>query len=410
MDCTHRQVTCLNEYETIRKYRCGECGGVFMCACEREWALAFLPHQTRSGSEFGTRLRVPVLGFAPSLCRECRAEPPQCYPVAAIYGRKGKIERFYWREIRRDTYLAMLAHLEARGDTVTDVFDFKKRFPGVEDQLERAAKKAWQDRHRRTPKYDTREQTEAGFLARVSVPTRQLLADYVQIPYRGRVEGKWRANDGQLASAERFAAEVLKTGGYRVLPCERKLISVWVATFFANAILDPSDPLQQVVMRGSTRNWKRGRAAPQIRFRLPADFGSAQYYLRRKAEFDRALDAVSEMTDLSAEFDRQTEQAQLLRDYLWVADADVDPLARNALTIIPRETVVAALRWAIGSFWNRQPGWPDLFAWNDREYRFFEVKSPHDELSLEQMRWFEWAIREANIPCEIIRLKRRAKK
>ena len=93
MDCAHEHVTCLNQYETIRKYRCAECGGVYMCACEQDWALTFLPHQTRAGSEFGTGLRPAVSGFAPGLCSECRDETPQCYPVAAIYGRKGKVER-----------------------------------------------------------------------------------------------------------------------------------------------------------------------------------------------------------------------------------------------------------------------------------------------------------------------------
>jgi hypothetical protein len=330
--------------------------------------------------------------------------------LAAIYGRKGKIERFYWREIRRDTYLAMLAHLKGCGETVSDVFDFKKRFPGVEEQLKRTAKKAWQVRHRQTPKYDTREQTEASFLARISVPTRDVLADYVQISHRGRVVGKWRADDGQIVPAEELVEGVLETGGYRVLACERKLISVWVATFLADVVQDPSDPLQQTVMRGSTRNWKRGRAMSQITFFLPADFGSAQYYVRRKTEFDRALDLLNDITDLSAEFDRRTERAEFLRDYLWVADEGVNPLARNALAIIPRETVVAALRWATASFWKRQPGWPDLFAWNDRGYHFCEVKSPHDELSLEQMQWFEWAIHEAHVPCEIARVKPKVKK
>ena len=405
MDCAHEHVTCLNQYETIRKYRCADCGGVFMCACEQDWALTFLPHQTRAGSELGTGLRPPVSGFAPGLCSECRDETPQRHPVAAIYGRKGKIERFYWREIRRDSYLAMLAYLKERGERVTDVFDFQKRFPGVEEELERAAKKAWQIRHRQSPRYDTREQTEASFLARVSVPTREVRADYVQISHRGRTIGKWRAGTEQNVSAEELVAGVLETEGYRVLSCERKLISVWVATFLVDVVQDPSDPRQQLVMRGSTRNWKRGRPTPQIRFHLPADFGSAQYYLRRQTQFDDALDALSDVKDLSAEFERRTERAQLLRDYLWAADDAAEPLARSALAIIPRETVVSALRWAIANFWARQPGWPDLFAWNDLGYHFCEVKSPHDELSLEQMQWFEWAVEHAHVPCEIARVK-----
>ena len=403
--CPHRHVSCLNQFETIRKYRCADCDGVFMCACDRDWALAFLPHQTRAASESGTRERIPLSGFAPGICSECRGEPPQRNPVAAIYGRKGKVERFYWREIRRDSYLAMLAFLNERGESVADVLEFNKRFPGVEDQFTREAKKAWQSRHRQAPKYDTREQTEAAFLARVAVPTRQVVADYVQVSDRGRTVGKWRDGHGQLVSAENVVAASLRTEGYEVLPCERALISAWVATFLAAVVQDPSDPQQQTVMRGSTRNWTRARAATPITFPLPSDFGTAQYYVRRQAAFEQALHALSESPDLVEEFDRRAEGAETLRDYLWVADDGAQELARSALAVMPREVVVSSLKWAISSFWSRQPGWPDLFAWREREYLFCEAKSPHDELSLEQMQWFEWAVQDAGVPCSIARVK-----
>jgi hypothetical protein len=147
--------------------------------------------------------------------------------------------------------------------------------------------------------------------------------------------GKWRADDGQIVAAEELVAGVLRTRGYQVLACERRLISVLVATFLAEVVQDPSDPLQQVAMRGSTRKWKRDGATPQIAFLLPTDFGSPQYYLRRRPEFDRALDALTDVTDLSAEFDRRSERATTLRDYLWVADDDVNRLARSALAVIP---------------------------------------------------------------------------
>src|SRR4029453_8670046 len=73
MDWVHENVTCLNQYETIRKYRCAECGGVFMCACEQDWALTFLPHQTRAGSEFGTGLAPPLVCFRPGPRTDCKS-------------------------------------------------------------------------------------------------------------------------------------------------------------------------------------------------------------------------------------------------------------------------------------------------------------------------------------------------
>ena len=52
---------------------------------------------------------------------------------------------------------------------------------------------------------------------------------------------------------------------------------------------------------------------------------------------------------------------------------------------------------------------PDLFVFKDKDFLFVEVKSGlaryHDKLSLAQMNWFRWAVEEANMPCEIVRLQ-----
>jgi len=78
-----------------------------------------------------------------------------------------------------------------------------------------------------------------------------------------------------------------------------------------------------------------------------------------------------------------------------------------ALTILPKEIVIACVEWAIQNFWHRQPGWPDLFACKGNVFVFAEVKSPYDELSQDQMNWFQWAIEQSRIPCEICRVEKR---
>ena len=104
MDCRHENVYCLNHYDTFRKYLCFDCGKVWMCECEKELALQFLPQQVRYGTEYGTHLRYPVSGFIQNICAACRGQKEEAHPRAAIYRQKGKIERYYWREIYK-TYL-----------------------------------------------------------------------------------------------------------------------------------------------------------------------------------------------------------------------------------------------------------------------------------------------------------------
>jgi len=111
-----------------------------------------------------------------------------------------------------------------------------------------------------------------------------------------------------------------------------------------------------------------------------------------------------EKIPLLDELDRDCES---FRDYLWVNDGKTIEVDRIALNILPKEIVVAGVEWAIQDFWHRQPGWPDLFVFRENEYKFVEVKSPHDELSQEQMNWFQWAVEQANIPCEICRVEKK---
>ena len=71
--CQHADVSCLNEYELIRKYRCGSCNQVMMCSCDERRGQRFLPHQLHEGVDYLTKQRVSVtLGFQASVCRECR--------------------------------------------------------------------------------------------------------------------------------------------------------------------------------------------------------------------------------------------------------------------------------------------------------------------------------------------------
>ena len=58
--CAHERVRCLNHYDTFRKYFCEGCEHVYICACERQLAEAFRPHQIGEGKEYGTQRRFPV--------------------------------------------------------------------------------------------------------------------------------------------------------------------------------------------------------------------------------------------------------------------------------------------------------------------------------------------------------------
>ena len=380
---------------------------MFICNCERELALRFLPHQVNFAQEYGTQKQLKVTGFATNMCAECRGEAEMPHPRAAIYGQKGKVERYYWREIYKTYCQYTLEWLNKNSETVKDILEFQEKYPNVAKDLEKKAKKYWQSLAKQKPKYNMKETTEAEFLSKKPIPVVQISAEYRQIEKGNQNIGKWVAQDGNLSSVEQIATEYYVSQGYSVLRCERLLISTWIATFFYASIQDTTDPRVRMVFRNSTKGWSsKNRVPGLVRILLPEDFGSTEFYERRKDAIVLAIDSMRKADNLLNVFAEHFETSESLRDYLWVNDNEAVETARTALSVLPKDIVISSVEWAIQDFWQRQPGWPDLFVYKGSEYKFVEVKSPYDKLSLEQMQWFEWASVQ-RIPHEILRVNRK---
>ena len=116
--CRHSNLTCINHYELIRKYRCADCGGVMVCKCDEEFGRRCLPHQIGRAHLYGSHRFEPVtLGFVRGVCNSCRGLPDEPHPMAESWGRSSKLARFYWREI---------------GRTILDRFDAWSRTQGFD--------------------------------------------------------------------------------------------------------------------------------------------------------------------------------------------------------------------------------------------------------------------------------------
>ena len=336
--CRHEHVRCLNHYESFRKYLCEECGRVFMCQCERELALAFLPHQVSRGTEYGTHITYPVTGFAEGICLECQGEIEEPHPRAAIHGLKGKVERYYWREIFKTYCIHSLEWMKQNNVTIKDIIEFERMFPEKAKEFRKTAKRHWLQVHKTNPKYDTKEPSQAGFLSEVSVPTTYLEVPYAQIEKNGQKIGKWIGINGEICSVEQIALEHYRAQRYEGRLCERKLISVLVGTILAPVIQDKRDPRLQVGFRNSTSGWRSdNRETPVIAFELPEDFGSAEYYERRKDAFENYISGLGDRRNIIQLYEVLLDPSTPLRDYLWVNDDKAVALGRFALRIYPRK-------------------------------------------------------------------------
>ena len=329
------------------------------------------------------------------------------HPRAAIFGQKGKVERYYWREIYKTYCQNTLEWMKQNSEKVKDILEFQKKFPDIAKELEKQAKNHWKTVAKQTPKYDMKETTNTEFLAKTPISEVHVSVEYRQLEKGNQKIGKWVSQDGNLMPVEQIATELYASQGYSVLRCERLLISTWVATFLSPSIQDKTDQRVRTVFRNSTKGWTSiNRDTGLIGILLPEDFGSAEFYERRKDAITLTIDYMRNAENLLAVFDEFLKAGESLRDYLWVNSDEAVDLARTALAVFPKDVVISSVEWTIQDFWKRQPGWPDLFIYKSNEYKFVEVKSLLDELSQEQMQWFAWAS-EQKIPCEILRVKRR---
>jgi len=351
-----------------------------MCECEKELGLKLLPHQLAYGNEYGTQKRYIVTGFAQNICPTCRGENEEPHPRA--YG--SKIERYYWREVSKSYLIMVLDWQTERGIQIQDIVDFESRFPKEAKRMKKEAKNIWSKRHKETPKYIIDEPTEADFLMEIKVPERYLTAKYVEIKEKGKKIGKWINESGAPCFVEEYVADWYKTKGFTVRRCESRIISILLGTFCSAIILDHNNSIRNALMSG---------------------FGSREFYKSKSKEFEELVIEMNQAKGLQILFEDLLYPSKGLRSYLGVNDNDSIELGRIAIRTMPKSVILDCIKWGFEYFWDHRPGWPDLFVFNEDNYLFVEVKSQHDKLSLNQMKWFRWAIQEANIPCEIVRVQ-----
>jgi hypothetical protein len=390
--CNHPSLSCLNHYETIRKYRCNKCGKVLMCDCEYEIATRLLPHQISKGVVLETKERIPTDGFAHAICAHCRCEQEEPHPKAEGWGNKGKVYRFYWREITKTYYQAVLEWLAARDLSISNIIEFEQQHPSDACALKAESLKFWQRSHSLKPKYDTHELTQAGFLKDADVRTVSFPGTYRQVRKEGQDIGRWVLADGSLAGAEDYAKECYNSLGFSTIRCERRIPLVWTVAFLGHVIQDPSDPLTREVLRHSTVGWSKSHPnTANVAFLLPRDFGTATYASRRMVAIRSAVEEMETCPDLGSLLRKGVLAHRSLLDYLWVNDNGCCRYAEAAIEVLPRQFITMAVQWLVADLWRHSPGWPDFLIYRGREWFFSEVKSPKDRLSSAQMRWLEWA-------------------
>lgn len=379
-NCAHEELTCLNQYDLIRKYHCEHCKEIMMCKCDKEHGQRFLPHQLSHGSRMGSSEKISVtLGFQKDVCPECRGEKPVAAPRAPMHGATTKITRYYWREIAFETtrrFHNIHSDLVASADYLSE-FSFQNERKVIEKQVISEIKKVNSER----PKYEYSElsQQEVTDLTKTEI----ILVNTEHININKRKVGI-RNGEG-ISTVEKFAADYFEVKGYNAIETESVPFHVLFGVLMYLVIQDPDDEKGQVVQFGSRNDFDKGISEEGlITTILPEDFGSELYYNRQKELICWHLDQLENLDWL---FEYWTETSSAFRQYLWAhREKDIDK-ARAVMKIIGLSNLRKILHYLSMNYWKNFCGWPDLIVYDDQEFFFVEVKSSNDKLSEDQKNW-----------------------
>lgn len=403
--CLHTNIFCINPYELIRKYKCDSCGEIMMCECEKKFALRFLPHQLKQGTELDTGFRIPVtLGFQKNICNTCRGKPEEAHPKAQLYGRTSKILRYYWREIHCETIRQFAEWAESQGYP-----DWLKARPENKEEynsIEKGVIKKIKVLHDQMPKYTFMEESQQKVLCDCNVEIVQLKGVHVKRERQrvGILEGK------QIYSPEEFAANYFKQQGYETIHAESVPFHALFGIFMWLLIQDHCDPLVQMVGFGDRTAYENGIKGKQIQTFLPQDFGKPGYALRRVEAIDEHFSSMLDFhdkDDLFWAFDYWIEPSLGLRQYLWAHRERDLTRAKKIVSTLPIENTLKILRYLVSNYWQRYLGWPDLIIYNDNDFFFAEVKSSKDKLSECQKSWIRANNTELHLPFKLIKIQKR---
>jgi len=379
-ECTHKNVTCLNQYDLIRKYICKGCNEIMMCNCDEEHGKKFLPHQLNEASWEGSRERVPVtLGFQDNICPECRGEKAVAAPISPMHGATTKITRYYWREITFETTRRFYdSHPKLNPN---DLNSSEFNFPEERRKIEKKVISELKILHETSPKYEYNEVTQKEIIENTKTEVILLNAQHVNI---GEKKIGIRNGDA-VTTVEEFASDHFIKQGFSVLEVESVPFHVLFGIFMYVVIQDPDDVKGRVVQFGSRNDFdSEEKLEGMISTILPDDFGSRLYYERQKDLIECHL---SRINDLEWLFDHWLEYSYSLRQYLWAHREKDIQKARQVMSILGLDNIRKVLNYMAMDYWKNFCGWPDLLVYNDKEFFFVEVKSRNDKLSEDQKNW-----------------------
>jgi len=138
--------------------------------------------------------------------------------------------------------------------------------------------------------------------------------------------------------------------------------------------------------------------------RMPSDLHSDTFYENRAPLLQEKVNAFRTKKKLQAYLEEIHRQKQHINNSLVGWHESLLPTVTACVHHLPLESLFNILMEMAKNVKDNSSGFPDLFIWTQDDYHFYEIKSPNDHLSAQQLFWIDF-FNTHNIKADILRVK-----
>ncbi|MEL7148126.1 MAG: VRR-NUC domain-containing protein, partial [Bacteroidota bacterium] len=137
--------------------------------------------------------------------------------------------------------------------------------------------------------------------------------------------------------------------------------------------------------------------------RLPSDMQDKSFYDKRADAINEKLKKLrSKKSLLRTMEDVYANKYGIANPYVYWSD-DLLTLSMKAVELMPLKGLKEVLKMIAIQVKTNSTGFPDLFVFQNRNYHFYEIKSPTDQLSAQQLFWIDF-MHKWNIRADVLKV------
>ncbi|MFY0606019.1 MAG: VRR-NUC domain-containing protein [Cyclobacteriaceae bacterium] len=138
--------------------------------------------------------------------------------------------------------------------------------------------------------------------------------------------------------------------------------------------------------------------------RMSSDLHSEDHFDKRGERYEAKTKQFKTRKKLIAHIRSTYEEKKGINNHLVGWHESLLPSIESCIRKIPLKGLLNVMLEMAKNLKTNSTGFPDLFIWSDNDYHFYEIKSPNDHLSAQQLFWIDF-LNEQNIKADILRVK-----